>query len=144
MVTGKLLHLDVCKQQLYPHLEQVQPALIGLAPTSCVLSLCGCCRFGACMLSTHLLLRLCCMPAKSAMGRAGADQVQQMLGSTVAGSAGSHLPAEPPASAFLKGSAAVPRSTLNQMPPQLLVGLFQELSSQEPQPQVSRRGQQAG
>eukprot|EP00891_Asterochloris_glomerata_P007033 jgi/Astpho2/7033/Aster-x1415 len=93
-------------------------------------------RFGACMLSTHLLLRLCCMPAKSAMGRAGADQVQQMLGSTVAGSAGSHLPAEPPASAFLKGSAAVPRSTLNQMPPQLLVGLFQELSSQEPQPQL--------
>ena len=92
------------------------------------------------MLSTRLLLRLCCIPAKSAVGRAGADQFQQMLGSTLAGSAGSHLPAEPPASAFLKGSAAVLRRTLNQMPPQLLVGLFQELSSVDPQPQVSMLG----
>ena len=92
------------------------------------------------MLSTRLLLRLCCIPAKSAIGRAGAAQFQQMLGSTL-GSAGSRLPAEPPASAFLKGLAAVPRSTLNQMPPQLLVGLFQELGSLEPPPQVSMLGQ---
>ena len=65
------------------------------------------------------------------------DQFQHILGSTLTGSAGAHLPAEPPALAFLKGSAAVPRSTLAQMPPQLLVGLFQELSSVEPHPQVS-------
>ena len=92
------------------------------------------------MLSARLLLRLCCIPAKSPLGRAGANQLQQVLGSTPAGSAESQLPAEPHASAFLKGSAAVPRSTLNQMPPQLLVGLFQELSSVEPHPQVSRLG----
>ena len=92
------------------------------------------------MLSTRLLLRLCCIPAKSAVGGAGAGQYQQVLGSTLAGSAGCQLPAEPPASAFLRGSAAVPRSTLAQMPPQLLVGLFQELSSLEPHPQVSMLG----
>ena len=86
------------------------------------------------MLSAHLLLTLCCTPAKQMPPPVPSNSTQT---SEAEGAAQQlQLPLEPVTTAFLKGSAAVPRSTLQQMQPQLLVGLFQELSSREPHAQV--------